>query len=287
LRFSYPHFQDLFRFSIYIFLFQFVNFFEKKSDNLLIGYFLGEIALGYYAIAYRVLEVITQLLVGTINQVALPTFSRLQTNMTLFRQTFLQAIQFTSLIAFPAFLGLLALTSEIIIIVFGKQWIPSIPVLQILVFLGILSSFAYFNWSVFLALGKPYLKFCLSLINILISFTVAFFVVKWGITAVALTFVISSYLIFPFTLWTLTKLISISLKQYLQQFITPLISSFIMMLAILSVKYFFAMYFNTIILLIICTIFAILSYGISIKLINPTLFKKLFDIVFFSLPKVL
>lgn len=274
LRFSYAHFQELFTFSIYVFLFQFVSFFERKSDNLLIGYFLGEIALGYYAIAYRILEVMTQLLVGTINQVALPTFSGLQTNMTLFRPTFLQAIQFTSLIAFPVFLGLLALTPEIIITLFGKQWIPSISVLQILFLLGILSSFSYFNSSVFMALGKPYLRFWLSLINVIISFTVAFFVVKWGIIAVALAFVISSYLTFPLSLLMLIKLMSISLKQYLQQFITPLISSLIMMLAILSVKYFFSMYLNTIMLLIICIVVASLTYIITILQINAISFKQ-------------
>ncbi len=286
-RFSYPHFQDLFNFSIYVLLFQFINFFERKSDNLLIGYFLGEIALGYYTIAYRILEVMIQLLVGTINQVALPTFSRLQKESDAFRQAFLQAIQFTSLIAFPTFLGLLTLTPEIIITLFGKQWIPSIPVLKILTFMGILSALSYFNWSVFLALGKPYLRLWFSLLNVIISFTVAFWVVKWGIVAVALAFVISSYLVFPLSLLVLTKLISIPLKQYLQQFITPLISSFVMVFAIFLVKYFLGIYFNTIILLLVSTVIALISYTVSIKLINPPLFKELVNIVSLILAKKL
>ncbi|BAQ61781.1 probable polysaccharide transport protein [Geminocystis sp. NIES-3708] len=120
LRFSYTHFQDLLNFSIYVFLNQFLMFFYRKSDNLLIGYFLGEIALGYYTIAYRILEIMTQLLIGVINQVAFPAFSKIQTDITVFRQTFLQAIRFTSLIAFPVFLGLLPLTPEIIITLFGE-----------------------------------------------------------------------------------------------------------------------------------------------------------------------
>ncbi|BAQ61782.1 probable polysaccharide transport protein [Geminocystis sp. NIES-3708] len=79
-------------------------------------------------------------------------------------------------------------------------------------------------FAVFLALEKPYLQFYLTLITIILSVSFACFLIKWGITAVAFAFVFSSYLIFPFSLWMLTKLMSISLKQYLQQFITPLIS---------------------------------------------------------------
>ncbi|BAQ61794.1 lipopolysaccharide biosynthesis protein WzxC [Geminocystis sp. NIES-3708] len=216
----------------------------------------------------------TQLLIGVINQVAFPAFSKIQTDINLLPQTFLQAIRFTSLIAFPVFFGLLTLTPEIIITLFGKQWTPSILVLQILIFSGILSSFFSCMGAIFLTLGKSYLQFFLTLITIILSVTLACFLIKWGIIAVAFAFVFSSYLIFPFALWMLIKLISISLKEYLQQFITPLISSLIMILAILSVKYFLAMYFNTIILLIICTIVASLTYTISILQIKAIFSKQ-------------
>ncbi|WP_255358448.1 polysaccharide biosynthesis C-terminal domain-containing protein [Geminocystis sp. NIES-3708] len=143
-----------------------------------------------------------------------------------------------------------------------------------LIFSGILSSFFSCMGAIFLTLGKSYLQFFLTLITIILSVTLACFLIKWGIIAVAFAFVFSSYLIFPFALWMLIKLISISLKEYLQQFITPLISSLIMILAILSVKYFLAMYFNTIILLIICTIVASLTYTISILQIKAIFSKQ-------------
>lgn len=77
-RFSFKHFKDLYSFGVYLLMSKFIKFFEKRSDNLLIGYFLCEVALGYYAIAYHILEVMTNLLVKTVDKVALPTFSRLQ-----------------------------------------------------------------------------------------------------------------------------------------------------------------------------------------------------------------
>ena len=112
-QFSYSHFRDLYGFGMYIFAFKFLKFFEKRADNLLIGYFLGEVALGYYAIAYRILEVMTQLLVDTIDKVALPTFSRLQTEPELFGSLFYKTTQFTSLITFPSYLGVVVLAPRI------------------------------------------------------------------------------------------------------------------------------------------------------------------------------
>ncbi|ELR97381.1 lipopolysaccharide biosynthesis protein [Gloeocapsa sp. PCC 73106] len=277
LRFSLKHFQDLFSFSIYVFLFRFIKFFERRSDNLLIGYFLGEVALGYYAIAYRILEVMIQLLIGTTNQVALPVFSRLQTEPESFRKAFYQVTQFTSLIAFPAFLGMLVLAPEVIVTLFGKEWLPSVSVMRILTLMGILSSLSFFNLSVFVAMGKPEWRLWLSCLNATISFFAALWVIESGIVAVALAFVISVYLVFPLSLWMLAKLIAISLPNYLKQFVTPLISSLVMVACISLIRYFWSDWLNPPLLLGICTAIALISYPLAIRLTNPQLFQSLLN----------
>lgn len=277
-RFSLKHFQDLFRFSIYIFLFNFVRFFESRSDNLLIGYFWGEVALGYYAIAYRILEVMIQLLIGTTGQVALPVFSRLQTKPESFRKAFYEVIQLTSLIAFPTFLGMLILAPEVLVTLFGKHWITSVPAMRILIFMGILLSFSSFNSSVFVAMGKPDWSLWLSCLNATMSVLGALWVVKSGILAVALAFVISIYLVFPLSLWLLGKIIEISWQNYLKQLITPLIASLVMAVGISLIQYFLAGGLNPPLLLVICIAIALVSYPLTIKLINPQLFQSLLHI---------
>lgn len=68
-QFSWITLTEIFSFSINVLGYKMVEFFNQKTDNLLVGYFLGEVALGYYAISHRILEVMTQLLIGTLNQV--------------------------------------------------------------------------------------------------------------------------------------------------------------------------------------------------------------------------
>ena len=278
-QFSVRHFRDLYSFGIYLLGFKFVKFFDKRSDNLLIGYFLGEVALGYYAIAYRILEVMTQLLVRTVDKVALPTFSRLQTEPEQFRQLFYKTTQFTSLIAFPTFLGAVVFAPELIVTLFGKQWIPAVRAMQILSLEGIVLSVSLFHQSVFVSMGKPDWNLKIVLLNATVNLIACLVSVRWGINAVAIAYIISSYLVFPISQWAVNKLIKVELMAYSKKFVTPLLSSAIMVLAILSFKHFFSSTIDAKLLIIGGTILGSLVYALSVQLIEPQLFGQFWNFI--------
>lgn len=277
-RFSPRHFQDLFSFGMYLLAFKFVKFFDKRSDNLLIGYFLGEVALGYYAIAYRILEVMTQLLVNTINKVALPTFSRLQAEPERFRQLFYRTTQFASLIAFPTYFGVSVFAPELIVSLFGEQWIPATEAMQILALEGIVLSVSLFHKSVFISMGKPSWVVRISIVNATANLIACLIAVKSGIIAVAIAYIISSYLIFPISQWAVNKLIGIPLKTFLRQFVTPLVSSAIMVTAILIFKHFFSEAIDPKLLIVIGTLIGALVYTLCIRIFAPQIFKQLWQL---------
>ncbi|MEC4987089.1 MAG: lipopolysaccharide biosynthesis protein, partial [Oscillatoria sp. PMC 1076.18] len=257
-KFSGKHFGDLFGFGINVVGLEFLKFVNKRADNLLIGYFLGEVALGYYAIAYRVLQVMAQLLVGTSNQVALPTFSKLQENPEQFRQAFYRATEFTSLFAFPAFGGMAILAPELVISAFGEQWIPSIPVMRVLAFAGIRHSLSYFNSSVFMAMGKPSWRLWITSIEAAFSLVACLVAVRWGIVAVALAYVISLYFVFPVSQKAVNKLINVPTLLYFQQFLTPIIATVVMVAGILVAKHFLVDLINVKLLLMVTTLMGII-----------------------------
>ncbi len=279
LRFSVYHLRNLLNFGLSILALKFLNFCNKRTDNLLIGYFLGEVALGYYMIAYRVLEVMTQLLVSTTQQVALPTFSRLQAEPERFRQAFYQVTLFTSLIAVPTFLGMMMFTPELVAVLFGEQWLPSVPIMQILALGGILSSISFFNGSIFISLGKPSWKLWISLLNAILNLIACLIAVQWGVVAVAIAYVISSYMAFPFSQWAIKKLIQVPWLTYLKQFLSPVIGSLVMVLGIFGFKYFASNLIDDKLLIVIGTAIGALIYGLTIRLIDPKLFKDLLEII--------
>jgi O-antigen/teichoic acid export membrane protein len=78
----------------------------RRSDDLLIGYYLGPTLLGFYTIGYQLLLVIIRLVTEVTNSVAFPTFSRIQNEPERMRRAFYSVTQYTSLFAFPVFIGL-------------------------------------------------------------------------------------------------------------------------------------------------------------------------------------
>lgn len=279
LKFSPKHFKELFSFGVNVVGMNLAYFISRRSDDFFIGYFLGSSALGYYAVGYRVFSILTELLTSVLSKVTLPTFARLQQDKTKLRNALYQAIQLSSLITFPGFLVSSALAPELIQVVFGEKWLPSIPVMQILNLSGIAFAYFYFNGSVLMAMGKPSLKLALDLIQAMsniIGFSIA---VRWGIVAVAAAFVIRLYLMAPLIIWVVWRHININVVTYLRQGATALAGTLAVVLTILSIKYLINDLFSPLVILSICVLVGIVVYLTSIFLLAPKLFQQVVNMV--------
>lgn len=275
LEFSYSHFRELFIFSINIVGINVLEFFNRRSDDFLIGYFLGPVALGYYSIAYRLLMIGVQLLNSVTNQVALPVFSQLQNQPEQLRTGFYKVTKITSLIAFPIFFGMSVMAPELVRIIFGAKWLPSVPIIQILAFVGMLHSISFFYSTVIIAMGKPRWRLNLNFVNAItnvLGFTIG---IKWGIVGVATAFLIQGYLFSaPIFLTAVYKLILIDLRKYFIQFRSSLFASIVMTLGILGVKHMLKGWFNIYILSLFSIIIGATIYIVVIQILQPSLFLK-------------
>ena len=90
-----------------------------------------------------------------------------------------------------------ALAPELVIVLFGENWLPSVPVMQILSIAGLMRAVSFFQGSVFMAMGKPAWRLWLGIANSLLKVIGFVIVVRLGITAVAWSFVISTLIFFP------------------------------------------------------------------------------------------
>lgn len=277
-RFSLRHFQDLFYFGINVIGINLCTFFSRRSDDILIGYFLGFSALGYYTVAYRVFSLLTELLTGIVVKVSLPTFAKLQREPERLRNALYKAIELTSLITFPGFLGVVILAPEIVNVVFGEEWKQSIPVMQVLNLAGILYAYFYFNGSLIMALGKPSWKLAIDFVQSIINVVGFAISVQWGIVAVAAAFVIRAYLMAPIVVWLIWKLADINVVTYLRQGVVPLAGTIIMLGTILIIKYFMTNLISSFMLLAIAIAIGSIVYVLSIFLIAPKLFWQTINI---------
>jgi O-antigen/teichoic acid export membrane protein len=287
LHFSKQYFKQLFSFGSNIIGINFLNFLNRNSDDFLIGYFLGPTALGYYTIAYKLLTTMVSTFTGVTNVVAFPAFSRIQKDIDQTRSAFYKVTHFTSLVSFPAFLGLAVVAPILTVVLYGSQWTPSIPVMQILAFICIIHSVFYFNSSVVLAAGKPTWRLGITLLNAISNVIAFVLVVRFGIVAVAAAYVIRGYLLSPVEIWVVYKVIKIDVKLYLKQFIAPIISSLIMVVLLEIVKYLLNNVFASSVELVILVLLGCVTYLIAIQLFLPSLRSQLREFVSLVLPDYL
>ncbi len=284
--FSVKHFKDLFGFGMSIVGNKVLVFFNRRSDDLLIGYFLGPTFLGYYTIGYRLLLVMIRLVTGITNSVAFPTFSRIQHKPERMRRAFYNVTQYTSLLAFPAFIGVAVLAPELVEAFFGKQWAPSVPVMQILALFGILQSVLVFNGSVIKASGKPAWYFGIVLLTSVLSVIGFLIAVRWGIVAVAASLVIVSYLVAPASFIVMHKLIRIDFRTYLRQFVAPLSASLLMLAVLLGLQYLLSdQGLNLYLELFILITTGVLTYLVVIGLTARELPRQVLELVSLALPE--
>ncbi|MDY6937725.1 MAG: lipopolysaccharide biosynthesis protein [Cyanobacteriota bacterium] len=278
-RVSLSHFKDLFGFSASILGFNILNFFNRRADDFLIGYFLGPAALGYYTVAYRILLIVTDLM-RTLAKVVLPAFSQLQDEPERLRRAYYKAIQLTSLMAIPTFCGLAVLAPELLPGLFGSQWTDSIRIMQILAFIGIVHALSSISVNTIKAMGKPDWILKVNIINAVLNVTAFVMVVKYGVWAVATAYVIRGYLI-PLPIFTLMarKLIHIQIPTYLRQCRSPMLGTMAMVAVMLATKLGLETVLNLHSLLIVSSVLGAIAYLGVIWIIEPPLFPQILGLV--------
>ena len=124
----------IFTFSVYQFLSNFINFFSRNLDKLLIGKYINMHSLGYYDISYKLMLLPLQNITNVITPVIHPVFAEFQNAYEKLINYYLKIIRLLSFISFPLSVLLFFCAQELICIVFGDKWLDAIPVFKILTF---------------------------------------------------------------------------------------------------------------------------------------------------------
>lgn len=130
-------------FSVFQFLFNFVNYFSRNLDKILVGKYLSISALGYYEKSYRLMMLPLQNLTFVITPVMHPVFSELQNHPKELAAKYVQVLRILAYISIPLTVWLFFSARELVLIVFGEQWVEAILPFQVLslsVFIQVLNS---------------------------------------------------------------------------------------------------------------------------------------------------
>ncbi len=179
-------------------VFQFLIYIKMKSDNLMIGFFAGIAALGFYERAYQILVVPLEQFVYPLGRIIQSSLSRLQNKPEHFRRQLLRWILLSTSITMPIIACLFGVIDTLIPFLLGERWTATAALYKVLapgVFFLTFSS----SW-IYIPLGKVRRQLYLS------GFSTAFLLigyligVKYGAFGVAAAYSISRTILFLPTL---------------------------------------------------------------------------------------
>lgn len=139
------------------------NYWVRNVDNLLVGKILGEQTLGFYNRAYNLMLLPVKQISGAIMRVVFPAFSLIKHDKNKVWVNYKKLLSTTSFVTFPLMAAMFVLGDEIIMIVYGKNWMESVPIFKGLCFLGAIQSIGTFCGSIFSSQGKTLLQFKMGL----------------------------------------------------------------------------------------------------------------------------
>lgn len=234
--FSLRHLKELLGFSSYLLGSGLLGLVSRRADDFLIGMVLGDVALGIYAVAYRGLQILQQVLAKTGTVVAFSAFSRLQDQPERMREAFYESTRAASVISMPVFVGISMVATFAVPLVFGEQYAESGQVLRVLALIGIVHGVSYLNYAVFTGVGRPDYVMKLLTVRTLANVIAFVLAVPFGIVAVSTAFVARAYLLMPLNVFVLKRAIEISPTRYFANFVPALLSSVAMAVAIYGVS---------------------------------------------------
>ncbi|MEO1128604.1 MAG: lipopolysaccharide biosynthesis protein [Planctomycetota bacterium] len=267
LSFSIRHFKEIFGFGANAMGIALLNWSEKHLDNLLIGIFLNAKSLGFFAIARAMVRRVNSALTISVADVALPTFSRMQTERDRMGDAFLTATQVVAVVAFPSFLGMLVVTPDFVLTLFGERWTPSIPLMQILCLGMLLPAVTHFTGPVIMACGRPSWLLSIKMVGLVVRVAAFLIGVRWGLIGIAVALVSARYVMLPVSLTLAMRLTNLRAARLRRRLAGPLIAALGMSAAVTALRLSIEDHTTPALRLALCTAAGMASYALLLGVV--------------------
>ena len=192
-------------------------------ESVIIGAVLGKRELGFYNIAKRLSNIISDIFIVTVNEISFPLLAKKQEELIEFRKAFMNSVYFSVLCLFPLFTFCFINSEKIFLLFFTEKWLNAAVVFQ-----------AFCIMFPFIILGIPQkniiilsnhakwwfqLQVKLSLIVVPLTAISAF----WGLNTLLISLIFGKSLYCSVSMWKSCQLLSLNIKEYIANFIVPLI----------------------------------------------------------------
>jgi O-antigen/teichoic acid export membrane protein len=168
-----------------------------RSQEVIAAYFLSASDVGYLRLAWRCIDLVSQVAVIPLTTVGLTTYARLQDRPAELAAAFYGFTAASAFVAVPALFGMAAVAPTLIPFLFGDQWHAAAPVLRMLALLAPEFVATSMLWMIFTALGRTGPALRLAGAQFGLGALAAVATAPLGLAALAAGHVVRAYLFSP------------------------------------------------------------------------------------------
>jgi len=190
-----------------------LNYAARNVDFFIIGKFLGATQLGFYKRAYDLAVIPKEKVGDSLARILFPFICKIRDDKVWTKSAFLKTDKTIGLICIPSLIFMMITAPEIIIVLYGEQWIKSVLSFRIMALGGIFYSLCCSYGPILLAYGHTgsYLKLQATYAFTLIIITLIS--VRYGIEGVATGVVLVLLIYLLVNNYIVSKIINISIIE--------------------------------------------------------------------------
>lgn len=220
--------KSFYRFSRHFLGFNILNYLARHSDDILVGRFLGSVALGYYSVGYKIMLLPIQNFTSVVTRAVYPKLCESQGDHLAMSQVYLRTIASIIFFTAPVMTGLFVLRDLLVELLLGKQWMPVANLIAWFAPVGMLQSVGAVLGTICLSIGRTDVMLRWSAIGSPVVVTAFILGINWGVEGVAKAYCIASILLFIPSIHVPAKLIGLKVKEVLSAIFPSIITSILM-----------------------------------------------------------
>lgn len=243
----------------------------RTADMLIVGRLLGTVSLGFYSVAWNVASLPGEKLGNVITAATAPFFAAVQHDRERLRHYFLKVTGVMAMVLFPVLFGFLVVADLAVPVVLGEKWLPTVPLIQVLVANAALTSVTLLLPQILNVTGHTRTAMLAGVVCVVVllpAFAVG--ALLSGTLGVAMAWLVT----FPLITWLPLKavLVALNLKlvEYLQEFRPAVEGSMAILVAASATRWAVADAPGGLVEMILTILAGIVAFGLVLRIRHPS-----------------
>ena len=183
--FSFASLRSLFQFGGYTMASTLLDVFASNLYLILVGKMYSVRDVGFYSRAQKTQLMPVTLMMGIIQRVAYSAFASVSDDKARLVRGLRQAQAISMFVNIPVLVGIIILAEPLVLTLFGEQWLPCVPILQVLGLGGLLWPMHVMNLNILIAQGRSDLNFRIEIFKKVFAISLTVVACFYGVMAIA------------------------------------------------------------------------------------------------------